>query len=153
MISGYATIVGQEQFQLVMFHDEVLFGLFDPIFQPLNITTAVIEHHTVGAMTGVLTLFLFLTNLVAMSLVFSLTVWQMRLITKGQTCVEEKINKSVMTNSVQRHYQHPYDLGWKQNWKVFLEINSITELLLRFFIPFPFQPKHDGTLWIKKHDE
>lgn len=153
MISGYATFVGQRQFQLVIFHDQVLFGLFDPIFRPNSITAAAIEHNTIGPTTGVLTLFLFVTNLVAMSLVFSLTVWQMKLITKGQTCVEEKIDKSVMTNSALERYQRPYDLGWKQNWKTFFQIDNIYEGLIRFFIPFPFHPKHDGTQWMTKHNE
>jgi len=151
IISAYSTITGQQEFQLVMFHDEVLFGLFDPILQPYNVAMAVIEHQTIGPVTGVLTLFLFLINLIAMGLVFGLTVWQMSLITKGQTCVEEKIDKSLMTNSVQR--RRPYNLGWKQNWRTFFEKNSIIELLVRLLIPFPFQPKHDGTQWISKYDE
>jgi hypothetical protein len=71
----------------------------------------------------------------------------MSLITKGQTCVEEKIDKSIMNNSVHRR---PYDLGWKQNWRTFFEINSASELLVRLMVPFLFQPKHDGTQWISK---
>jgi hypothetical protein len=153
MISAYSTISGQQQFQLVMFHDEILFGLFDPIFQPYNITTAVIEHQTIGPITGVLTLFLFITNLIAMGLVLGLTVWQMSLITKGQTCVEEKIDKSIMTKAAQRQYRRPYNFGWKQNWSTFFEINNIIELFIRLLIPFPFQPKHDGTKWIAKTDD
>jgi hypothetical protein len=153
MISAYATISGQQQFQLVMFHDEILFGLFDPILQPHNITTAVIEHNTIGAITGVLTLFLFIINLIAMSLVLGLAVWQMTLITKGQTCVEEKIDKSIMTKAAQRHYRRPYNFGWKQNWSTFFEVNSIIELFVRLLVPFPFQPKHAGTQWIAKTDE
>ncbi len=153
MIAAYSTIVGQQQFQLVIFHDEILFGLFDPILQPYNITMAIIEHGTIGPVTGVMTLFLFFANLVAMGLVFSLTVWQMSLISKGQTCVEEKIDKSTITNSALRQHRRPYHLGWKQNWRTFFEINSTSELLVRLFIPYPFQPKHDGTQWISKHDE
>jgi len=152
MISGYATAVGQRQFQLVMFHNKILFGLFDPIIQPYKLTMAIIEHNVIGPVTGVLTLFLFIINPVAMSLVFGLTVWQIKLIGKGQTCVEEKINKSFMTNSAQRHYQRPYNLGWKENWRTFFEINSIIELFVRLLIPFPFRPKHDGTQWISKDD-
>ena len=153
MISGYATLVGQQQFQLVLFHDQILFGLFDPILQPYNLTETIIEHNTVGALTGVLTLFLFLINLVAMSLVFSLAVWQMSLITKGQTCCEEKIDKSLMNNSGQKqqHHLRPYDLGWRQNWRTFFEIDSASELVIRLLIPYSFQPKHDGTQWISNH--
>ena len=155
MISAYSTFVGQQQFQLVLFHDQILFGLFDPILQPKNITETIIEHRTVGAVTGVLTLFLFLINLVAMGLVFSLTVWQSSLITKGQTCVEGKIDKSLVSNTQQksRHQQRPYDLGWRQNWGTFFEINTTKELIIRLLIPYAFQPKHDGTQWISNHHE
>jgi hypothetical protein len=154
MISAYSTIVGQQQFQLVLFHDEILFGLFDPILQPYNITEAIIEHNTIGPMTGVLTLYLFLINLIAMGLVLGLTIWQMSLITKGQTCVEEKIDKSLMNNPVQKqHHRRPYDFGWRQNWRTFFEINSTSELLIRLLIPYSFQPKHDGTQWTSNHDE
>jgi hypothetical protein len=153
MICGYATLVGQQQFQLVMFHDEILFGLFDPILRPHDMTTAVLEHNTIGAVTGVLTSFLFLANLIAMGLVLSLTIWQMSLISKGQTCVEEKIDESIINNSAQRQQQRPYDLGFKQNWKTFFEINNMTELLVRLLVPISFQPKHDGTYWVSKYDE
>ena len=59
LIAAYATIFGQQEFQLVIFHEQVLFGVFDPLLQPKNITIAIIEHHTVGPITGVLTLFSF----------------------------------------------------------------------------------------------
>ncbi|CAF1483582.1 unnamed protein product [Adineta steineri] len=150
MIAAFSTIVGQQQFQLVIFHDEILFGLFDPLLKTYNMTVAIIEHKTIGPITGVLTLFLFILNLVAMGLVLSLTLWQMSLITKGQTCVEEKIDKTIMTNSKQRRQ---YDLGWKQNWKTFFEVNTYSELLVRLLIPYSFQPKHDGTQWISKNDK
>jgi hypothetical protein len=153
LISAYSTIVGQRLFQLVIFHDQVLFGLFGPILQPRNLTTTIIEHETIGAVTGVLTLYLFLINLIAMGLVLSLTIWQMSLISKGQTCVEEKIDESIINNSAQRQQQRPYDLGFKQNWKTFFEINNMTELLVRLLVPISFQPKHDGTYWISKYDE
>ncbi|CAF4335397.1 unnamed protein product, partial [Adineta steineri] len=128
----------------------VVFGLFDPLLKTYNMTVAIIEHKTIGPITGVLTLFLFILNLVAMGLVLSLTLWQMSLITKGQTCVEEKIDKAIMTNSKQRRQ---YDLGWKQNWKTFFEVNTYSELLVRLLIPYSFQPKHDGTQWISKNDK
>ncbi|CAF0742558.1 unnamed protein product [Rotaria sordida] len=153
LISAYATIVGQKQFQLVMFHDQILFGLFAPILQPEELVTTIIEHKTIGPITGVLTLFLFLTNLVAMGLVLMLTIWQISLITKGQTCVEERIDKSIVTNSVQGQKQRPYDFGFKLNWAKFFEVNKISELLFRLLIPFPFQPKHDGTQWISKDNK
>ena len=153
LIAGYATLVAQGQFQLVVFHDEKLFGLFDPILRPHDILVAILEHQSVGPLTGVLTLFLFLINLIAVGLVFSLTVWQICLISKGQTCVEEKISKSLMTNTKQSKGQlRPYDLGWKQNWATFLEMETIPELVLRFLIPTKFQPKHDGTYWVTKFD-
>ncbi|CAF1978368.1 unnamed protein product [Rotaria magnacalcarata] len=153
MIAAYATIVGQQEFQLVMFHDQILFRLLDPILRPYDITMAILEHETIGPITGVLTLFLFLANLVAMGLVLSLTIWQMSLITKGQTCVEEKIDKSIMINSVQQKQERPYDLGCKLNWTTFFETNRISALLIRLLIPFPFQPTHDGTKWISKYDK
>jgi hypothetical protein len=155
LISGYSTFVAQHPFQQVLFHDQVLFGLFAPILQPHNLTETIVEHNSVGAMTGVLTLFLFLINLVAMGLVLSLTIWQMNLITKGQTCCEEKIDKSLMNNSAQKqqHHRQPYDLGWRQNWLTFFETNSTTELMIRLLIPYSFKPKHDGTKWILNHDE
>lgn len=154
MVSGYATLTGQGQFQLVIFHDQKLFGLFDPIFQPENLTRAIIEHGSIGPITGVLTLFLFLINLVAMGLVFSLTVWQMSLISKGQTCVEEKIDKSTMPNTLRgQSRKRTYDLGWMQNWMTFLEVNSIPEALVRLLVPTPFHPKQDGTYWISKLDK
>ena len=83
-----------------------------------------------------------------MILVFGLTVWQVSLITKGQTCVEEKIEKSITNSSKQKLY----DLGYKQNWRTFFEIDSISQLIIRLLIPFPFQPKHDGTKWTSKYD-
>jgi len=150
MIAAFSTFVGQKQFQLVIFHDQILFGLFDPLFRPYNLTITVIEHETIGPITGVLTLYLFIINLVAVGLVLSLAIWQISLITKGQTCVEEKIGKSVMTHSTKRR---PYDFGWKQNWRIFFETNSFAELLVRLLVPFGFQPKHDGTQWISKYDE
>lgn len=153
LIAGYATFFGQKEFQRVIFHDEVLFGLFDPIFKPHNITIAILEHKTVGPITGVLTLFLFITNLISMGLVLSLTIWQMSLITKGQTCVEEKIDESLTKNSVQGKQKRPYDFGAKKNWMTFFEINNLGELLFRLLIPFSFQPKHDGTQWMSKSDE
>jgi hypothetical protein len=61
-----------------------------------------------------------------------------------------------MNNSVQKQQQHhrrPYDLGWRQNWRTFFEINSTSELVIRLLIPYSFQPKHDGTQWISNHDE
>ena len=149
MISAYSTIVARRQFQRIIFNDQVLFGLFDPLLQPQNIAIAVVHHEVVGPVTGFLTLFLFITNLVAMCLILFLAVWQMSLITKGQTCVEEKIDKSMINNSVIRR---PYDLGWRQNWRTFFEINSTNELLVRLLVPFLFQPKHDGTRWISKNN-
>lgn len=155
IISGYSTFVGQQQFQRVLFHDQVLFGLFDPILQPQNLTETIVEHETVGAVTGVLTLFLYLINLVAMGLVFSLTIWQMSLITKGQTCVEEKIDKSLMNHSQQktRYQERTYDLGWRQNWKTFFEISTTKDVLIRLLIPYTFQPQQDGTQWATNHQE
>jgi hypothetical protein len=153
IIAAFSTIAGQQQFQLVLFHDQILFGLFDPLLIPHNITITVIEHEIIGPITGVLTLFLFIMNLIAMGLVLSLAIWQMSLITKGQTCVEEKIEKSIMNNSTYRLQQRPYDLGWKQNWKTFFEVNNFTELLVRLLVPISFEPKHDGTQWISKYDK
>ncbi|UJR35512.1 hypothetical protein I4U23_028266 [Adineta vaga] len=152
MIAAFSTIAAQQQFQLVMFHDQILFRLFDPILQPYNMTVAVIEHNTIGPITGVLTLFLFIINLVAMGLVLSLTIWQMSLITKGQTCVEEKIDKSIMINNQQQRRRF-YDYGWKGNWKRFFEINTFPELLIRLLIPYTFQPKSDGTQWTLKDNK
>jgi hypothetical protein len=153
LISGYATIVGEGQFQLVMFHDQKLFHLFDPILQPQNITLATMDHGTIGPITGVLTLFLFLINLIAMGLVFGLAFWQISLISKGQTCVEEKIDASVMTGTVQKQQRRPYDVGWKRNWRNFFEVDSVSELVLRLFVCTPFRPKHDGTHWESKFDD
>lgn len=151
MISGYATLVGQQQFQLVLFHDEILFGLFDPLFRSDELTIQIIEHHSIGPLTGFLTMFLFIINLVAMGLVLALTIWQASLISKGQTCVEEKIQKSVTKSS--NSQKRPFDLGWKQNWKLFFEIDTPKQLIVRLLIPFPFQPKHDGTQWPSNHSD
>jgi palmitoyltransferase len=152
-ITVYAVTVARRQFQLVIFHDQILFGIFAPLLQPQTVATAIAEHGIVGPITGVLTLFMFIIDFAATGLVLALFIWQMSLITKGQTCVEEKIHKAIMTNSVNPvHRQRPYDLGWKQNWRTFFEMNSINELLVRFLFPFLFQPKHDGTQWISKDE-
>lgn len=153
MIAGYATMFGQKVFQLVMFHDQILFGLFDPILRPYDVVIAIVDHKIIGPITGLLTLFLFLINLVAMGLVLSLAIWQVSLITKGQTCVEEKIDKSAKVNSTQRQQRRPYDFGWKINWVEFFETKTISELLLRLLIPSPFHPKHDGTQWMSNYDK
>ena len=153
LISGYATIVGDGQFQLVIFHDQKLFHLFAPILHVENITLAIMEHGTIGPITGMLTLFLFLINLIAMGLVFSLAFWQISLISKGQTCVEEKIDASVMTDTVHKQQRRPYDVGWKRNWRIFFEVDSDLELVLRLLVCTPFRPKHDGTQWESKFDD
>ncbi|CAF1649233.1 unnamed protein product, partial [Adineta ricciae] len=149
MIAAFSTIAGQQQFQLVIFHDQILFRLFDPLINPYNLTITVIDHNTIGPITGVLTLFLFTINLVAMGLVLSLTIWQMSLITKGQTCVEEKIDKSIMNNTKQQR-RRSYDCGWRENWKRFFEVQTGSQLLIRILVPYTFQPKYDGTQWISK---
>ena len=156
MIAGYATLTGETQFQLVAFHDQKLFSLFDPILKTENMTMALVEHKTIGPLTGVLVMFLYLINLIAMGLIFSLTVWQCALISKGQTCVEEKIDKSVRSNTNQTtltNQRRPYDLGCKQNWKNFFETDTRFDLIKRLLIPTQFQPKHDGTRWVSKFQD
>jgi hypothetical protein len=150
LVAGYATLIGQQYFQLAIFNGQKLFHLFDPIFQPKKITITIIEYGTIGPITGVLTLFLFFINLVAMGLVFSLTIWQTRLISKGQTCVEEKINKSANNNGQQRSI---YDLGWKQNWRRFFQVETTTSLLVCLLVPGRLTPKFDETRWMLKSDE
>lgn len=150
LIAGFSTGVAQRQFQRVIFHDQILFGLFAPLLQPYNMTITVIEHKTIGPITGVLTHFLFIINLVAMGLVLSLAIWQTSLISKGQTCVEEKINKPIATNVKQKR---PYDYGTRENWKRFFEVATLPELLARLLVPYQFKPKYDGTQWTPKDNK
>lgn len=153
LIAGYATISARNQFQLVAFNDQILFGLIDPIWQPYNLTMSLVQHQRVGPLTGVLIMFLFSFNLCAMGLVLSLTIWQTMLISKGQTCVEEKIFNSKINHSdgkANEQKKWPYDMGWKMNWMNFFEVETYPQLIVRILIPFSFQPRHDGTQWPSK---
>lgn len=56
----------------------------------------------------------------------ALTWWHARLITRGETSIEARIN----TTELQKHkaqgkvYQNPYDFGPRENWKLFLGIKN-----------------------------
>ncbi|CAF0877377.1 unnamed protein product [Didymodactylos carnosus] len=152
LISAYALYFGHYHLQMKLFN-QILLRLYDPIWKPFFLVETLIPYENIiHPVAGFLIFYLFLFNLVTMLLVLSLTVWQITLISKGQTCVEEKIMKENKKQNPTVSYTNTYDLGFTKNWFQFFEIENGAELLRILFIPKIFKPKHDGTSWVKnKH--
>jgi len=56
----------------------------------------------------------------------TLTSWHARLITRGETSIEDRINstESQKYRAQGKFYQNPYDFGPRENWKLFLGIKN-----------------------------
>lgn len=71
------------------------------------------------------------------------------LITNGETCIERYINRKCRRHFQQynRHYQNPYDFGWRENWRRFLGFDRHRHPWLHILLPSNFGPKRDGFTW------
>ncbi|XP_032672842.1 palmitoyltransferase ZDHHC16A [Odontomachus brunneus] len=82
----------------------------------------------------------------------ALTWWHARLITRGETSIEARIN----TTELQKYkaqgkvYQNPYNFGPRENWKLFLGVKNRSWWWVLF--PSWHGPCNDGLTWRTIHD-
>ncbi|XP_077992840.1 palmitoyltransferase ZDHHC16-like [Glandiceps talaboti] len=78
-----------------------------------------------------------------------LIVWHMRLITRGETSVEARINESETKRLKQLGciYQNPYDFGPLENWRKFLGLGNKRRFWSHIAIPSGHLPEGNGYQW------
>lgn len=77
-----------------------------------------------------------------------LMLWHVRLITKGETCVETYINAKERKRLQKKGhtFRSPFDNGWWNNWRLFLGFAS-GQSWLEVILPSSHPPRGDGLRW------
>ncbi|XP_074594488.1 palmitoyltransferase ZDHHC16 isoform X2 [Brevipalpus obovatus] len=78
-----------------------------------------------------------------------LGLWHIKLITKGETCVETFINKKRMKKLLENghNYCNPFDKGSKLNWVIFLGLDQPNMKWRHILLPSTHLPKSTGLFW------
>lgn len=78
--------------------------------------------------------------------------WHGKLITKGETSIEARINaKEIIKYAAEgKTYQNPYDFGYKENWKIFFGLKERGWSCVLF--PSRHRPRGDGLTWETIYD-
>ncbi|XP_059152933.1 palmitoyltransferase ZDHHC16-like [Physella acuta] len=78
-----------------------------------------------------------------------LGVWHARLISQGQTSIEQHINKRERTRLRKKNlvYKNPYDFGVIQNWRIFLGLCKGRSFVRHILLPSRHDPVGDGIMW------
>ncbi|XP_046623458.1 palmitoyltransferase ZDHHC16B isoform X1 [Neodiprion virginianus] len=82
----------------------------------------------------------------------ALAWWHSGLITRGETSIEARINKTESEKYKAKGwvYQNPYDFGPRENWRIFLGLNGRSWWHILF--PSTHGPYGDGLTWNSIHD-
>ncbi|XP_012261316.2 palmitoyltransferase ZDHHC16B isoform X2 [Athalia rosae] len=82
----------------------------------------------------------------------ALAWWHSGLITKGETSIEARINKTESEKYKAKgwKYRNPYDFGPNENWRLFLGLNGRSWWHILF--PSPHRPYGDGLTWNSFHN-
>ncbi|CAG5118143.1 unnamed protein product [Candidula unifasciata] len=83
---------------------------------------------------------------VALSL---LAVWHARLISEGQTSIEQHINNKERARLKKKNkiFRNPYDFGIIKNWKLFLGLNKNRSFIRHILFPSTHDPIGNGITW------
>ncbi len=86
----------------------------------------------------------------------ALMAWHIRLISRGETSIEQHINKETGKKFFRegKIYRNPHDLGILENWRVFLGLEkSLNSVFRRLILPSAHQPMGDGLSWRRRESQ
>lgn len=76
-----------------------------------------------------------------------LMTWHVRLISRGETSIEQHINKETKSKFARenRNFVNPYDFGVVENWRIFLGVDyRLGSVFRRLILPSAHKPEEDG---------
>ncbi|XP_070539848.1 palmitoyltransferase ZDHHC16-like isoform X2 [Ptychodera flava] len=84
----------------------------------------------------------------------ALTLWHIRLITRGETSIEAHINRSetARLKKLGLVYKNPYNFGPLENWRKFLGLNHRRKFWTHIAMPSGHCPEGDGLKWNFNYD-
>lgn len=79
----------------------------------------------------------------------ALASWHSRLIGRGETSIENHINRAETTRlaAIGKMHVNPYDLGRRNNWRVFLGLVRGRSWLFHVVLPSAHEPPGNGLTW------
>jgi palmitoyltransferase len=95
-------------------------------------------------------LFEFFIGLAIVFGIGALMGWHALLITRGETSIEQHINREMAKKSLRdgHVYRNPYDFGPRQNWRIFLGLDLPGRSFWRHvLLPSAHLPSGDGLRW------
>ncbi|XP_055879545.1 palmitoyltransferase ZDHHC16-like isoform X2 [Biomphalaria glabrata] len=78
-----------------------------------------------------------------------LGIWHARLISRGETSIEQHINKRERIRMRKKNlvYRNPYNFGFIKNWKMFLGLGKGRTFFRHILFPSCHDPLGDGIMW------